>query len=300
MGEFILSGPDDYQDILSTEDCLLDALNKNVVIGAAMNYGVEQIKNFVLSFRKYNKHDDIILIYNLEQASRIQSFADKHNITLVSFEPCDKLPIHVVASRFLKYMDIVAQNKDYQNYLLADVRDVFFQSNPFLDLPNNKEYLYMFTEDPAVTIDIEEHHIRMISRLFGAAELDKFKDKKIICSGTILGTRNKMMIFLDIFARYLVEIKNKNPNICFEMLLDQVITNHACYLQRFGDEIEIKNNGDIVGTIGHCITHPNHSGDMKLDGDVIYLDGKIPAIIHQYDRSPDLFAHFSKVYSYVD
>jgi hypothetical protein len=291
---------DDYQDILSTEDCVLNALTKNVVIGAAMNYGVEQIKNFVLSFRKYNRHDDIILIYNLEQSSRIEDFAKKHNITLVSFEPCDKLPIHVVASRFLKYLDIVTQNEEYSNYLLADVRDVFFQSNPFANLPNDKEYLYMFTEDPAITIDIEEHHIRMISRLFGAAELDKFKDKKIICSGTILGTRSKMMIFLDIFARYLVEIKNKNPNICREMLLDQVITNHICYLQTFGGEIEIKENGYIVGTIGHCITHPDHSGDMKLENDVIYLDGGVPAIIHQYDRSPELFEHFSKVYPYVN
>lgn len=289
----------DYQDILSTEDCILDSFDKNVIIGAAMNYGVEQIKNFVLSFRKYNQTDDIILIYNLNQISRIEDFAKKHNIKLVSFEPCDRLPIHVVASRFLKYLDIVVEQKTYKNYLLADIRDVFFQSNPFVNLPN-EDYLYMFTEDPAVTLDIEEHHIRMISRLFGPDELNKFKDKKIICSGTILGTRNKMLIFLDIFARYLVEIRNKKPNICQEMLLDQVITNHACYLQDFGKQIEIKDNGYIVGTIGHCITHPNHSGDMKLEDDVIYLDGKVPAIIHQYDRSPDLFNHFSKVYSNVD
>ncbi len=292
-------GTSDYQDILSTEDCILDSFDKNVVIGTAMNYGVEQIKNFVLSFRKYNRFDDIILIYNLNDASRIENFAKKYNIQLVSFEPCDKLPIHVVASRFLKYLDIIVEQKSYKNYLLADVRDVFFQSNPFMNLPND-DYMYMFTEDPAVTLDIEEHHIRMMSRLFGPDELQKFKNKKIICSGTILGTRNKMLVFLDIFARYLVEIKNKNPNICFEMLLDQVITNHICYLQDFGKQIKIKNNGDIVGTIGHCITHPNHSGDMKLDGDVIYLDDKVPAIIHQYDRSPDLFNHFSKIYSHVD
>lgn len=294
-----MSESNNYQDELSTEDCVLGAFDKNVVIAAAMNYGVEQIKNFVLSFRRYNQLDDIILIYNLNESSRIEDFAKKHNIKLVSFEPCDKIPIHVVSSRFLKYLDIVVQHKDYKNYLLADIRDVFFQSNPFVNLPN-EDYLYMFTEDPAVTLDIEEHHTKMMGRLFGPDELQKFKDKKIICSGTILGTRNKMLVFLDIFARYLVDIQKKNPNICFEMLLDQVITNHACYIQDLSEQVTIKDNGDIVGTIGHCITHPNHSGDMKLEGDVIYLDGKVPAIIHQYDRSPDLFNHFSKVYSNVD
>jgi hypothetical protein len=294
-----LSEINDYQDLLSTEDSILGAFENNVVIAAAMNYGVEQIKNFVLSFRRYNQLDDIILIYNLEQTHRIEKFAKKHNIKLVSFDPCDKIPMHVVSSRFLKYLDIVVEHSSYKNYLLADIRDVFFQSNPFVNLPN-KDYLYMFTEDPAVTLDIEEHHIKMFNKLFGPEEIQKFKDKKIICSGTILGTRNEMLKFLDVFAKYLNEIRNKNPNICFEMLLDQVIANHICYLQDFGCELSIKDNGDIVGTIGHCITHPNHSGDMKLDGDIIYLDGKVPSIIHQYDRSPELFNHFSRVYSHVN
>lgn len=272
---------------------------KNVVIAAAMNYGVEQIKNFVLSFRKYNNVDDIVLIYNLDQAHQIEYFSKKYNIRLVSFEPYNQLPIHVVSSRFLKYLDIVNELKEYRNYLLSDIRDVFFQSNPFSNLPND-EYIFMFTEDPAVTLDIEEHHTGMMSRLFGTEELKKFEGKKIICSGTILGTREKMLRFLHFFAQYLEQISKQNPNICHEMLLDQVITNHVCYLQNFGNDIDIKNNGDIVGTIGHCITHPKHSGDMKLVDDVIYLDGKIPSIIHQYDRSSELFNHISKVYSYVN
>jgi hypothetical protein len=272
---------------------------KNLVIAAAMNYGVEQIKNFILSFRKFNQEDDIVLIYNLSQASRIQEFVDKHNVKLIDFGSYNQFPIHVVSSRFLKYYDIVKEMDNYKSYLLADLRDVFFQSNPFEKLPSEK-YLFMFTEDPAVTLDIEEHHTRMMSRLFGPDELVKFKEKKIICSGTILGTRNEMMTFLNMFAIYLSKVQKKSPHICWEMLLDQVITNHICHVESVGDFMQIKDNGDIVGTIGHCITHPNHSGDMKLDGDVIYLDGKVPAIIHQYDRSPELFSHFSRVYSNVN
>jgi hypothetical protein len=75
-----------------------------------------------------------------------------------------------------------------------------------------------------------------------------------------------------------------------------VIANHIYYFQDKGNQIELKDNGDIVGTIGLCITHPDHVGDMKMENDTIYLDGKVPAIIHQYDRSPELFKHFSDVY----
>jgi hypothetical protein len=268
---------------------------KNLVIAAAMNYGVEQIKNFILSFRKFNKEDDIVLIYNLNQTSTIEDFCLQHNIKLVSFEPCDRLPIHVVSSRFLKYLDIVKEFDSYQNYLLSDIRDVFFQDNPFVDLPETS-YLYTFTEDPAITIDIEDHHIPMINRLFGESELQKFKDKKIICSGTILGTRDMMIEFLEIFAAYLTEIQKQNPRICYEMLLDQVITNHICHLNEFSNKVNVKSNGDIVGTIGHCITHPKHLGKMELKDNMIFLNDKVPAVIHQYDRSPELFQKISSVY----
>lgn len=272
---------------------------KNLIVGTAMNYGVDHIKNFIMSFRKYNKDDDIILVYNMNDVSRIEKFAKEYNIQLTGFEPFDKVPIHVVASRFLKYHDILKENQNYKHILLADIRDVFFQGNPFENLPED-DYIFAFTEDPAVTIEKEKYHISMISRLFGEPELQKFAGKKIICSGTILGTNDRLREWLVYFAHYLAQIQNKQPHICHEMLLDQVIANHIFYLQEKKLATEIKDNGDIVGTIGHCITHPDHSGDMQLIGDTIYLDGKVPAVIHQYDRSPELFNFISEKYTYVN
>jgi hypothetical protein len=229
----------------------------------------------------------------------LENFSKQFNLKLETGDDLSFYPIHVVASRFLKYTQILINNRDYKHILLADVRDVFFQSDPFKNLPKH-EYLFAFTEDPAVTIDIEKYHISMISRLFGSDELKKFTGKKIICSGTILGTKDKLLNWLSVFGQYLANIQKNNPSICHEMLLDQVIANYIFYFEEFGQPTQIKANGDIVGTIGHCITHPNHVGDMKLEGDTIYLDGKVPAIIHQYDRSPELFNHISKVYPYVN
>ena len=252
---------------------------KNVVIGTALNYSVIHIKNFILSFRKFNKDDDIILIYNLN-TPEVESFFIENNVKLVDFEPHNQFPGHVVSTRFLKYLDIVDNFKNYKHILLADVRDVFFQSNPFLDLPDG-EFLYSFTEDPGLSIEKEEHHINMILKLFGRETLEQFAGKKIICSGTILGTNEKMKNWLITFRDYLTQIQKGKPAICYEMLLDQVIANHIYYFQDNGKEIELKDNGNIVGTIGLCITHPKHVGDMKFEDGVIYLDGKVPSIIHQ-------------------
>lgn len=268
----------------------------NVVIGTALNYSVEHIKNFILSFRKYNISDDIILIYRQNDVHAISDFIQKYNVKLVDFTPYDTLPIHVVSSRFLKYLDIVNHFKEYDRILLADIRDVFFQSNPFDNLPDG-EFLYGFKEDPGLSLDREEHHVKMITKLFGQETLNQLVGKQIICSGTILGTNQKMSQWLSTFRDYLLQIEQKNPAICHEMLLDQVIANHIYYFQDNGKEIELKDNGDIVGTIGLCITHPEHTGDMKLENDMIYLDGKIPAIIHQYDRSPELFEQISELYT---
>jgi hypothetical protein len=81
----------------------------NVVIGTALNYSVEHIKNFILSFRKFNSEDDIILIYNLNDVSKIQSFAENNNVKLIGFDPHDMFPGHVVSTRFLKYLDTPPQ-----------------------------------------------------------------------------------------------------------------------------------------------------------------------------------------------
>ena len=267
---------------------------KNVVIGTALNYGVEHIKNFILSFRKFNKDDDIILIYNI-YTPESESFFLENNVKIIDFNPYESFPGHVVSSRFLKYLDIVNHFKDYKHFLLADVRDVFFQSNPFDNLPEG-EFLYAFTEDPGLSIEKEHFHINMISNLFGQQTLDQLAGKKIICSGTILGTNEKMMNWLIVFRDYLMQVQTNKPEICYEMLLDQVIANHIYYFQDNGKEIQLKDNGDIVGTIGLCLTHPEHVDDMKFENGVIYLNGKIPAIIHQYDRSPELFNQISELY----
>lgn len=268
---------------------------KNVLIGTALNYDVSKIKNFVLSFRKYNQEDDIILIYHPEHNHLIQDFCDQHNIMLANFDEYKNAPIHVVASRFLKMLELV-QRTNYDRYFISDVRDVMFQSNPFENLPEG-EFIYNFTEDPGISIDREEHHIKMINRVFGPDTLNFLKDRKIICSGTIIGSKNKMLWWLDMFCQYLSQIQQKNPSVCFEMLLDQVIANHMYYFQDNGENIELKPNGDIVGTIGLCITHPDHEGDFKLSCGTFYLNGKVPAVIHQYDRSPEMFNEISEIYN---
>ncbi len=268
---------------------------KNLVVSTALNYGVDHIKNFILSFRKYNQEDDIVLIYKKEDLPRIDTFLHEHEVMTTDF-PYSNVPIHVVASRFFRYHDIVATLKGYKHILLADIRDVVFQANPFENLPD-EDCIYAFMEDAGVPIHIEPHHIKMIDRMYGPGSVEKFTDKNIICSGTILGTANVLNEWLQVFNERLLALQKVNPSVCYEMLLDQVIANYVFYFDEIGKKATLKSNGDIVGTIGHCITHPNHIDKLELKDGVFYLNDKVPAIIHQYDRSPEFFRQISELYN---
>ena len=95
---------------------------------------------------------------------------------------------------------------------------------------------------------------------------------------------------------HLLELQRHNPQVCYEMLLDQVIANYIFHNSP-NSLCTIKDNGDIIGTIGHCITYPTPSGELELKDGVFYLDGKVPAVIHQYDRSPEYFRIISEKYN---
>jgi hypothetical protein len=62
--------------------------------------------------------------------------------------------------------------------------------------------------------------------------------------------------------------------------------------------LEVKVSGDLVGTIGVSMTHPLARDQIAGRGDgFVYVNGLLPAIIHQYDRHGELTAFFNQKYS---
>ncbi|MGB9184651.1 MAG: hypothetical protein WCB67_11340 [Solirubrobacteraceae bacterium] len=178
------------------------------------------------------------------------------------------------ALRYGYYYDIlqgIGRNADV--ILLADVRDVLFQSDPF-DIP--VESLELFLEDRAMTFATNAYNREWIRVLYGPAAVKALGDRTVSCSGTVVGRREDVLGYL----REMCEA------ICWRRTplgsLDQAVHNYLLAQSRFPGVRVVPNGFGRVITVGG-MDHVSRS-----QGFVMNTDGTVPAIVHQYDRHADL------------
>lgn len=171
--------------------------------------------------------------------------------------------------RFLK-------QKKYANILLADIRDVVFQRDPFEDYHGT---LSVFQED--LTIKEESFNRSWIKLVFGLETLERIGDNKICCSGTIMGSHEGIMnyleCFLNIYMQYDIPI-----NI---VGIDQGVFNYIINSDKLNG-IDINENGPRILTVSQ-----QSLSDIKYQDGKLYFKGQLPAVVHQYDRFPELVSY---------
>ena len=268
---------------------------KNAVIGTALGYNIENIKNFVLSFREYNTEDDIIILANKESLNIFDDFFKIYNVKSVLFESHKFIDTAPNNSRYIGYLEFVFQHPEYKNILLADLRDVVFQKNPFDNLPD--DYLYFFREDSGVTIGMNNYNSFWIKALYNDQILQQLFHEPIICSGTILGSYNSIKTFLSYLNQELFNIKTRSFELYKNEILDQGITNFIvnCY-PTDSLKFDKKNNGDLIGTVGLSSTDDNRKDLLTFNHGMVKVNNQTPAIIHQYDRNQFLSDYYNKKY----
>lgn len=275
---------------------------KNLVIGTAINYGPDQIRNFALSFREFNTHDDVVLLMDNTSIEICQEFLATCNIRPILFETVMYFlkftPWQIAVNcRLIGYYEFLYQNLNYKHVLISDVKDVLFQRNPFEDLPD--EFLYFFTEDTHVTIGQNPFNAEWILQDYGMDTLATLKDLPIICNGNIMGSNVSVQNYLKMLLdemKLLADNRTQNT-----MFVDQAVTSYIAHTYSM-DKLPrtIKVSGDIVGTIGISLSEAEHDGprdEIILNMGKIYVNGKIPDLIHQYDRSQFLKDYFNTRYS---
>lgn len=271
---------------------------KNAIIGTAAGYSVEQIRNFVLSFREHNTVDRIILFTDTETKPHIEEFTKLHNVELVVFSCFRFVETYVNNSRFVAIYDYFANNESYhfKNILLADARDVIFQSDPFANLPD--QFLYFCAEDAGISIEQNEYNKKWVQSVYGSEIYEQVRSRPIVCVGTVLGSIDLILNFLRFVYNQLLRVRYQNYNLFRTEMLDQAFGIYAAYFV-YQDVATLKMNGDIVGTIGLSVvlaSDPRIKDKVTLHMDKIMVNGQVPAIIHQYDRSPLLTDFINKKY----
>ena len=100
-------------------------MKKNLVLTAAFGFTVSQLEFFIKTLRKYYTGDVCFIIgfedYVIEQELK------KYNCICVK-KKIDKRDIQ--SDRYKVFLEFL-ENKNYNNILCCDSRDIYFQSNPF-------------------------------------------------------------------------------------------------------------------------------------------------------------------------
>ena len=266
---------------------------KNLIIGGFTNYGINQLKPWVISAKEVAGNNDVVLVYGNATDETLDWLVEQ-NVVIVPMLQVQNVPIHVL--RFLSIYEYLNKHWQYYDYVITtDVKDVYFQTDPFKFLVDRK----LVVASEGLKYKDEPWGNENLFQAYGPYVYEKFKDNEIFNVGTFGGQSEyvKDMVF-HIFTNGI----NRPIPIC-----DQAVFNVLLNTQPFKD-IATKTIqwAAELGTImdPSKIEHfkPNLLCDEPIweDGKLKYSDGLVFPIVHQYDRVPELKKFVQQKYEQED
>ena len=267
--------------------------SKNLIIGGFTNYGINQLKPWVISAKEVAGDNDVVLVYGNATDETLDWLVEQ-NVVIVPMLQAQNIPIHVL--RFLSIYEYLDKHWQFYDYVVTtDVKDVYFQADPFKFLVDRK----LVIASEGLKYKDEPWGNENLYQAYGPYVYEKFKDNEIFNVGTFGGKSEyvKDMVF-HIFTNGI----NRPIPIC-----DQAVFNVLINTQPFKD-IATKTIqwAAELGTImdPSKIEHfkPNLLCDEPIweDGKLKYSDGLVFPIVHQYDRVPELKKFVQQKYEQED
>jgi hypothetical protein len=181
---------------------------------------------------------------------------------------------HINCHRYIATREMLLKYPhDY--VFVCDSRDVMFQRN-LQKFEFSKEVDMYVSEENLIMMNEPQFNIPWIKRLEVVQQesiLPKVFDKPVLCSGTFLGRYSAMLNYFTV-VNVMKAMQKDN--------LDQAILNYIFYMNKL-PAIKMKalsNRDELVMTLGFC------NGYLCAESRVLNDNGKIPYVLHQYDRLP--------------
>lgn len=260
-------------------------MKKNLILGTAFGYQPNDLKVFVESWKRFCPDAYLIMVVEPFVSEETFVYLRSNGVDTRSFTAGYFVPSAIHNTRYFKYLDIlIEQGALFENVFLADVRDVVFQDNIFNHISGPG--LHCFLEDPNWNLSDDWNRGVLISN-YSEEAADELKDLPIICSGTTLGQVKDIMDYIVklIEERDLVKMMNVGGRPDEQALHNYIL--HKNKIENIKHE-----NAEGVATVG--LTKPDQIEIM--DNDLVKVYGKLPAVIHQYDRNINLVNHFKGMY----
>jgi hypothetical protein len=269
---------------------------QDLILGTVEHYDFYEFRRFLISLRQTNFRGHICLFvgpgisrgtvrkiqqYDVEVVPYSGAFpfvADPHADAPKSLPE----PIHIYNYRHFLYYDYLLKHGcRFRNVLLTDVRDVVFQQDPF-EFPISDQ-IYVAMENPDIPVGACPWTSQWLLAGYAPEVLDRLKDKDMSCAGTTLAPVPHMMRYLELM---LAEIAGmKNAYTC----ADQAAHN---LLLHDGKLDPVEKLGNFEGPILTVGSEPRYQ--LNENNELVNRDGSKIALIHQYDRYPQLLRLFEK------
>ena len=195
------------------------------------------------------------------------------------------LAVRIVHERFFIALRILKSHPNiFSNVLLTDCRDVVIQKDPF-SLLDGKLISGLETK----IIRNEPDNSMWIKAAYGQDVLNKFLDKPIVCAGVTLGPAEKI-------EDYLTELCDEMWRHLPQMIFESVGYDQSAHIYLIHeDKIKLSLTTNQQGFIASLVAENPDNLTIDLASRLVKVHKKYPAIIHQYDRHPNLLNFFKKL-----
>lgn len=262
-------------------------MKKNLILGTAIGYKWEKVKLFVKTLRAYSKCEVYFLVNEVDNKTK-KKFK-KYNIKTIK---CNLDPLQF-RYRYIFFFKFLKKNKKlFQNVFFTDVRDVFFQQDPF----KQKIKTINFFEEEKKLQNCKINSL-WIKSCLGDDKYNEYRNKYIVCSGTVIGKSNYMLDYFNYMSKKVKKMKMKFSLINFLLIrqikhgLDQPACHDIVYSNIFDDQYIYPNKYSYVATVGH-MKHFLFDKKNRL----LNAENKIYSVVHQFDRFENKFKNYTKNY----
>lgn len=252
----------------------------NLILGLAAGYHFGDLAPFVLSWKEAAPASRLVLFTSptTRHTDRLRELGAE----VIPFErPAEFATIPYNGYRYRLYRDYLrASDLSFKRILLTDVRDVLFQTDPFgIAWPHGINATF---EGADMTIGQCPHNSHWVKSHLGPQALDFLRDEPISCSGTTVADQDTMLEYLDAMIERSAGFTPGNNMAGFDQAIHNILIR-----KDFDSRTTFHDNSGPILTLGY------HPGEPERDeaGMVLNASGKPAAIVHQYDRKPELFRY---------
>ena len=246
---------------------------KNLVMTPAVGLEEQPLNIFLKTLRRY--YDDEILLLLGKEDYKLKKLADNFKCVVKEISTHK----HSIQMMRYKFFSDFLKKKKYNNIFFFFARDIYFKSDPFNSAIN------FFSEGRFIK-DCKINS-NWINKTYGSETLNEFKNKEIICFGTILANQENMVKYLDEMnfmvkkypykkrLKYLLTFRrDKNGRGC-----DQAYGTYLVYKNYFKN---FKIHSNSLGPIATVYYLKNII--FNKDSNLINEKNQPYNVVHQYDK----------------